>query len=185
LHKRLLALLQQYARIAFLMGKPQDLPADARQLQTATLLCMVTYIAALARSGGITNAVLSASIEIGLTGLMFYAGLSIVNRSSRFAQSFGGLCGASAFINLAAIPIFATRSEAELSFTQAFAQFFLLVWSLSLLGHVLRHTFEIGIFASIVVAFVFYLLLMIIMEALLPSMGAQTAWMPSVGAWMV
>ncbi len=167
------------------MGEPKDLPAGAQQLQSGLLLCMVTYIAALARSGGVANAIFSAAIEIGLTGLLFYAGLTIVNLSARFAQSFGGLCGASAFINLAAIPIFATRSEAELSFSQAFAQFFLLVWSLSLLGHVLRHTFEIGIFVSISVAFVFYILLMAVMEALLPSMGAQTAALPSVGAWMV
>lgn len=167
------------------MGEPKDLPAGAQQLQSGLLLCTVTYIAALARSGGVANALLSAALEIGLTGLLFYVGLSIVNRSARFAQAFGGLCGASAFINLAAIPIFATRSEAELSLTQAFAQFFLLVWSLSLLGHVLRHTFGIGIFASIILAFLFYILLMGVMEALLPSMGAQTAALPSVEAWMV
>ncbi len=167
------------------MAKPQDLPSGSAQLQTGILFALVTYVAALASPSGIGSAMLTAAIELSLTAMLFYAGHTIVNHSARFAQAFGGLCGSSAFINLAAIPIFMSPADAELSSIQAFAQFFLLVWSISLLAHVLRHTFETRIVTSIGIAFVFYIVLVSAMEALLPNLSSQTAWLQPAGDQMV
>lgn len=166
------------------MAKPQDLPAGGHQLKTGIVLNLVTYVLAVASIGGVGEALLQAIIEIALTALLFWLGLSLVNRSARFAQSFGGLCGANAMLQIVAIPILMSRNGAELSAVQAFAQFFLLVWSLSLLGHVFRHTFETSIPVSIGVAFVFYLLVVAVLSALIPSPMAQTALL-QLGAWVV
>ena len=167
------------------MAKPQDLPAGEHQLMTGIVLSAITYVLAVASISGVGDAIAQAVIEIGLTGLLFWVGLSIVNRSARFAQAFGGLCGANAMLQIVAIPILMTRNGAELSPIEAFSQFFLLVWSLSLLGHVFRHTFETGIFVSIGAAFVFYLILIGVLGALIPPPEAQTALLQAVGAWMV
>ena len=41
-------LLHQYFNIAFLMGKPQDLPAGIEQMKVGVALAFVTYVVALA-----------------------------------------------------------------------------------------------------------------------------------------
>jgi len=181
----LLALLQQYARIALMMGKPQDLPAGTGQLHIAIVLSIVTYVLALASSRGVGVALLQACIEIGLSGLFLWVGLSLVNRTARFAQAFGGLCGAYAMLQIVAIPILMTGNVNELTPMVAFPRFFLLVWNLSIVGYVVRHTFEIGIFASIGVAFVFYLLMSAILEMLFPTAASQMAFLQASGAWVV
>ena len=48
------------------------------------------------------------------------------------------------------------------------ADFVLLVWGLSLLGHVIRHTFETGMVLSIVVSFVYFVLLSSLISTFLP-----------------
>ena len=181
----LLTLLQQYARIALLMTKPQDLPAGERQLMIGIVLSLVTYVIAIASHYGIGKAIAQAVIEIGLTALLFWVGLSIVNRTARFAQSFGGFCGANAMLQIVAIPIFLAPRGVEPTAVQAFSEFFLLVWSLSLLGYVFRHTFETSIPVSIGVAFVFYLFLIAVLGALVPTPVAQTALLQAAGAWVV
>ncbi len=167
------------------MAKPQDLPAGDHQLRIGIVLCSITYVFAVASVSSLGEAIAQAVIEIGLTGLLFWIGLRIVNRSARFAQSFGGLCGANAMLQIVAIPILMTRNGAELTAIEAFSQFFLLVWSLSLLGHVFRHTFETSIYLSIGVAFVFYILLVAVLSTLIPPSEAQTALLQATGAWMV
>ncbi|MEE9336125.1 MAG: hypothetical protein V3U65_18720 [Granulosicoccaceae bacterium] len=181
----LLTLLQQYARIALLMAKPQDLPAGAHQMLTGIVLCAITYVLAVASIDGVLRAIAQAFIEIGLTGLLFWVGLSIVNRSARFAQAFGGLCGANAMLQIVAIPVFMGGNGAEFTAIGAFSQFFLIVWSLSLLGHVFRHTFETSIPVSIAVAFLFFIFTMALLTALIPPPMPQTALLQAAGVWVV
>lgn len=164
-------LLRQYFRIAFLMGRPQELPAGAAQMRIGIVLAFVTYVLALADSHGLGRAFAHVLLDLGATALALYAGLVASGHPGRFEQAFGGLCGASAFVNAAAVPIYLSRTPAPdspPSPIDALAEFVLLVWSLSLLAHVLRHTFEIGIGTSIVVAFVFVLVLVSLMGVVLP-----------------
>ena len=164
-------LLRQYFRIAFLMGRPQDLPGGSAQMRVGIVLAFVTYVVALLDAHGIGRAVAHVLLDLGLTALVLYVALVASGHPGRFEQAFGGLCGASAFVNAAAIPIYLSRRsvvDGPPSVTDALAEFVLLVWSLSLLAHVLRHTFELGIGTSIVIAFVFVLALVSLMGVVLP-----------------
>ena len=165
------ALLHQYFNIAFLMGKPQDLPAGREQLKIGVLLALVTYVMALVVPYGIGRAFLQAILDLGCTALIMHLALTLMGFQNRFAQAFGGLCGASAFVNLAALPLYAMRPfgpDAQVSSTGMLADFVLLVWGLSLLGHVIRHTFEVSMVVSIIISFVFFIILSSFMAALLP-----------------
>ena len=164
-------LLHQYFNIAFLMGKPQDLPAGREQMKIGVALAFVTYVAALAIPYGISRAIFQALIDLACTAMIMHVALTVMNLRPRFEQAFGGLCGASAFINLAALPLYAFRPTVVASETASagnLADFVLLVWGLSLLGHVIRHTFEIKMFISIVVSFVYFILLSTLISMLMP-----------------
>ena len=164
-------LLQQYFNIAFLMGKPQDLPGGKDQMKVGVALALITYVMALAVPYGISRAFLQAIVDLACTAVVLHIALSVMGYKARFDQAFGGLCGASAFINMAAVPLYTLRPSGpgvQGSSISVLADFVLLVWGLSLLGHVIRHTFETGLVLSIVVSFVYFVLLSSLISTFLP-----------------
>lgn len=176
-------LLLQYFNIAFLMGKPQDLPAGEHQMRMGILLAVVTYVLALLVPYGVGRAFLQATIDLVCTGGLLFVSLSLVGRRARFEQAFGGLCGASAFINLAALPLYNLRPDrvdASGTSLTALADFILLVWGLSLLAHVIRHTFEVKMVVSVFVSFVYFITLSSLIAALMPPLE-QTEYSLPVG----
>ena len=162
------ALLRQYFDIAFLMGRPQELPGGDDQMRIGIALALVTYVAALTSEFGASYALLLAVLDIGLTGATLWAALRLTDRPARFRQAFGGYCGAAAFVNAAAIPIYLFGDAGGVEGGPGFADFVLLVWTLCLLGHVIRHTFEVRLAVSILVAFVYFLVMTSVIGSLLP-----------------
>ena len=164
------ALLTQYFNIAFLMGKPQDLPAGNQQLHIALVLSFVSYVLASLTHYSFGQSVGTAIVDLGLSGLLIYVALVATGRLERFNQSYGALCGAGAVLNTAAIPIFLARSNSPdaVSTLGNAADFFLLVWSLSVLAHIIRHTFEIRMVLSVILAFCYFLLVISMLSTLWP-----------------
>lgn len=162
-------LITQYFNIAFLMGKPQDLPAGETQMRVGIGLAFVTYVIALTLPLGFFKACLQAVVDLLGTALILWVALRQTNRLPRMHQAFGALCGASAFINIASflITVF-SQSPTEMS-VSLLAQFVLLVWGLSLLTHVIRHTFEIRIAFSIIIAYVYVMIWGALVNSLLPA----------------
>jgi len=172
-------LFQQFFKIAFLMGKPQDIPASLTSMRIAVFAAFVTYVLALVGFAGVPTAVLTATVDIGLIGLLLYLALHWTGRLARFNQAFTGFCGASIFINLAALPIYLSFGSgvdlatlpAESRVTFDTANFVLMVWTISLAGHIVRHTFEISMVFSILIAFAYVMLLTFILGVLFSIVG--------------
>ena len=162
-------LLTQYFNIAFLMEKPQELPAGESQMRVGIALAFVTYVMAMSLHLGLFKATLQALIDLLGTALIMWVALRQTDRLGRMQQAFGGLCGASAFINLASLPIVAFRPPQTEATSGVLAEFVLLVWSLSLLAFIIRHTFEIKMFVSILIAYVYVVIWSTIISTLLPA----------------
>ncbi len=174
-------LLKHYFNIAFLMGKPQDLPAGNAQMQIGILLAFVTYVLALSGAIGFGRAAMQGVLDLAGTGVLAWFVLSQTGKLARLQQAFGGLCGASAFINLASWPIYSIAlnsqsitqgAQTEPSLVPALALFVMLVWSLSLIAHVIRHTFGVTMVVSILVAFVYVYIWSSVITTLVPAPAA-------------
>ena len=161
-------LFRKYFDIAFLMGRPQDLPAGELQMRIGVALAFVTYVLAVSTVFGLSRGLLLAVLDIGITGMVLRAALGLVGHPGRFEQAFGGYCGAAAFVNAATVPIYLGRGGEG----SGFAEFVLLVWNLSLLGHVIRHTFEVRLATSILVAFAYAVILMLALDSVIPAGSA-------------
>lgn len=175
-------LLLHYFNIAFLMGKPQDLPAGMQQMRVGIALAVVTYVMALLVPYGVGRALLQAGIDLVCTALVLYLALVTLGRQARFEQAFGGLCGASAFINLAALPLYNLRPErvdATGTSLTALADFVLLVWGLSLLAHVIRHTFEVKMVVSVLISFIYFIVLSSLIAAIMPAPRSAVSLAPA------
>jgi hypothetical protein len=165
-------LLKKYFDIAFLMGKPQDLPAGQNQLQIAIVLNFVTYVLALLRFDSVGKASLHAAIDIACIAALFYVGLSVTKQLARFNQAFGAICGANAILNLVGLLLFSLTFDKDVATSPQMAQlifFVLMVWTLSLLAHVLRHTFNLRLFNSVMAALVYYLFILQLLSFISPT----------------
>jgi len=156
------------------MGKPQDLPAGKNQMHLAILLNLFTHILALVTLVGIGQAAVWALLDVAIASVVLYLALMITSRLARFEQALGAICGAGAIMNFAAMPILHLTQTPVGQAPNAIAMlsnFVLLVWSLSLIGHVIRHTFEIRMPISIVAAVMYYLFIMSVFAAVFPETG--------------
>lgn len=142
------------------------MPSGERPFIIGVICAVLTYVAALAVDFGVGYALTRALVDIGVSGLAFYLCLRAVGRQARFQQAYGAYCGAVSFANAAAFFLYAGGTAGQESFS--IADFVLLVWNLSLLGHVIRHTFELRMTLSIAAALVYVYLMTTLLFALLP-----------------
>lgn len=176
-------LFRQFFNIAFLMGKPQDVPAGITPLRIGVVGAFVTYVLALVGLTGVPKAVLTAALDLALLGLLIHIALTWFGRPERFIQAYAAFCGASMFINLAAMPIYLSFSAgvdpamvpAESRAMFDMANFVLMLWTIALLGHIVRHTFEVGIPLSILIAYAYVMLLTFVLGVLFNSLGLRAA----------
>ena len=176
-------LFRQFFHIAFLMGKPQDVPAGITPLRIGLVGAFVTYVLALVSLTGMPTAVLTAVVDLVLLGLLLHIALRWFGREERFVQAYAAFCGASVFVNLAALPIYLSFSAGVDPATVAaesrtlfdIANFVLMVWTIALLGHIVRHTFEVGLPISILTAYAYVMLLTFVLGALFSSLGLVIA----------
>lgn len=162
-----------FFRVAFLASPPQAIPPGRRPFELGVFAALATYVFALALDFGIAYATLRAVVDIGLTAALFWVGLVLFGKDARFQQAFGAYCGAVSFANLAAVLVYGGAPNAEsVGFT--LAEFVLLVWNLALLGHIVRHSFELPMWVSTVVALVYvYVITGVLFVVLpLPASGA-------------
>lgn len=151
-------LLQHFLKIAFLTGKPYDLPGDRTTLQLAVVLSFVTYVIATWQIYSPALAVGHALLDIALAGAVLSFALSKVGKAERFNQAFAGFCGANAVLNIATLPIIFSRVSQESAVTEGarqeidLIQFLFLVWSISVVAHIIRFSFDTNIPTSIVAA---------------------------------
>ena len=151
-------LLQHYLKIAFLTGKPYDLPGDRSTLQLAVVLSFVTYVIATWQIYSPALAIGHALLDIALAGAVLSFALGKAGKAERFNQAFAGFCGANAVLNIATLPIIFSRVSQENAAAEGarqeidLIQFLFLVWSISVVAHIIRFSFDTNIPTSIVAA---------------------------------
>jgi len=151
-------LLQHFLKIAFLTGKPYDLPGDRTTLQLAVVLSFVTYVIATWQIYSPVLAIGHALLDIALAGAVLSFALGKAGKAERFNQAFAGFCGANAVLNIATLPIIFSRVSQENAATEGarqeidLIQFLFLVWSISVVAHIIRFSFDTNIPTSIVAA---------------------------------
>lgn len=137
------ALLTLFFNLCLLRAKPQDLPASGLLPGAALAAYFLAglMIALTQQSAG--PAVLAALADSAVLALLTHTVLLLRKRPERLPQTLSALAGAGAVIQLIAWPLL--TSPALLAA--------LLIWSLAINAHILRHALEVrlglAIFASV------------------------------------
>jgi hypothetical protein len=157
------ALIYFFVELCLLRKGPQDLPASSALFGLALGADLVVGVI-IALSAGISAGIglTRGGVEIALMLMLLYLALHFTGRLPRFTQTATALLGAGALIGLAAalpVAMLPAAGEGEPQPALAVLLFLgLIVWSVLVTGHILRHTFGLTLGQGAVIALAYDLL---------------------------
>ena len=164
------ALITFFFELCLLRRAPQDLPASDTLFRLILIADVAVGVLVGVASGLQTLA--SAAQVVAETALMLsllYLALGLVGHPGRFTQSATALLGSGALIGalaLAPVLLSALGGDTDAAALGTLLLLALMVWNIAINGHILRHTFGIGLGQGIGIAVVYELLAIVTMSAL-------------------
>ena len=151
-------LLNNFVDLCLLRIGPQDLAASGSLLMTLTGLNILVGLAVIvdARTG-VASALAESLFDTGLMLTALYFGLKTQNHLPRFNQAASALMGSELLLGLLALPLISWSRRPDAT-EAGLLLLVLIIWSLVVMGHILRHTFEIGLGFGVGLAFGYTLL---------------------------
>jgi hypothetical protein len=175
LNTALRVLARAYLDICLLRRRPQDLPCStALMILTLSAYALVSLTMA-AIDLATEQALLVALADTALLCLGAALVLYLVRKPARTIQTVTALAGTGTVLGLIALPIVrwltashASQGDASVPALLWLGLFF---WSLAVTGHVLRHALDIRFAAGLLMAAIFMLANVQIVQWLLPAAG--------------
>ncbi len=159
------ALINYFFDLCLLRVNPQDLPAS-QALLSITFICNV--LVGLLLIGDVRPHPIAALFEsfLGATLLLgtLWLMLSLRKMRGRFTQSATALMGSGLLLSLIALPLLVLADNSQNEPNLAGVLLLLLVmWSLIVLGHIVRHTFTLPLSSAIGVSLLYTIFSYIVM----------------------
>jgi hypothetical protein len=169
-------LVRILVEICLLRAGPADLPASQALLGLALVTYATVGVLVLTPGSGLGGAVVQSVADVALLIVLLRVGLQLRRVPERFNQTLAALAGTGAMIGFAAWPLIATLHAAdvrgELAPLPSLLLLGLFLWSLAVIGHVLRHALVLSYAAGVLVATVYIALSMSLFALLFPQGAA-------------
>ena len=164
-------LLNLFVDICLLRAGPQDLPAARVLLWLTGAASLITGTLVIVQGlGGLGRALLAQLLDLALMLGLLRAALTATGRGGRFLQTATALFGSSTLLNLVIMSLQLTMGQDASSspFGELAALFSLLliVWAVLVMGHILRHAFEIRLAAANLVALGYFFMINLMIQML-------------------
>ncbi|MGD8589289.1 MAG: hypothetical protein PVG22_10720 [Chromatiales bacterium] len=151
-------LLNHFVDLCLLRKGPQDTPFSTLLLGiTGVLNVLVGVVMIVDVRTGVISALGESLFDAGLMLAVLYFALRSQNRRARFVQTATALMGTGLLLGLLALPLISWSRNTD-SGEAGLLLLALIIWSMVVMGHILRHTFEIGLGIGIGLAFAYTLL---------------------------
>ncbi len=142
------ALLTLFFKLCLLRAKPQDLPASGLLLGAALGAYFLTGLMIALTEQSVGYSLLAALADSAVLALLTHTVLLLRKRPGRLPQTLIALAGTGAVIQLIAWPLLANPV----------LLIPLLIWSLTINAHILRHALEIALGLAILISLGFLLM---------------------------
>ncbi len=167
-------LFNLFTDICLLRAKPQDVPASSTLMLLTMLAAIVSgMLGAMSLPGGLVSALMIGLLDVALTLALLQIFLAMMGLSSRLVQAATALFGTGVILNLLSLPVlWLTDVSPEHSVYQLLGvvlYFALLVWSLVIMGHILRHSFKLHLSSGVLIAIGYFMLVNTLAQMILPT----------------
>ncbi len=167
-------LFNYFFELCLLRAKPQDLPASGALLG---LLLAANILVGVLAFGGLYGSVVRAFMAGVVENLFFLTTLGSLlyfkGLLPRFNQAATALLGSSTLLAVILIPLYSMSAtggdHTAMTAVADLGALALLIWSLLIMGHVIRHTIEIPFGRGVMFAVVYFLLSSLFVGSLFPS----------------
>ncbi len=165
------ALVDLFWQILLLRRGPQDVP-DAPVLTglLAALYVLVSLPLGLTSFGGWGRSLGAVLLELALSAALLFAALQVRGHAARWRQTYAAILGTGTLIGVLALGYRLLGTLLGLTPLADLLDLAFLVWSLVVLGHILRHALEIPMALAIVLALAYTMFLVgLLAQWLLPE----------------
>lgn len=132
---------------------PQDVPADPALLRRVVLLCLAVGVVVFSLRLPFTDALLQAGVSLALSLLLWSGLLHVTGRSARRLQTLIAIFGCATLLNLLLLPlVLLINTLGNNAGLLPLLLIGLLIWSVLINGHILRHCLEWPLAASLALA---------------------------------
>lgn len=164
-------LLNLFVDICLLRATPQALPASSFLMWMTALVSMITGVVVIGNHFTHPIAAMAAQLlDLLLMATTVAVVLHLQGQMPRFYQAVTALFGTSALLNLAVMPtqlmIGHEPSEAAMGDVGVLLFLILVIWGLVVIGHILRHTFEIRFANGMLIAMGYFFLINWLVQSL-------------------
>lgn len=170
-----LRLSNLFWRMVLLQAKPQDVPASNSVLFAAVAAVAAVNLIALIPRYGVSTGVMLVVFDLLFLVTVLRFALRLANKSARFSQSLAALCGSGAWLSVLSLPLLFTAEQVG-GIENASASLILLligfhVWNVTVIGHIVRHSFEVSFAAAVAGAIAYTFGVIAIAEMIIPIAG--------------
>ncbi|MEM7208986.1 MAG: hypothetical protein AAF434_14280 [Pseudomonadota bacterium] len=166
-------LLTYFFRLFLLRAKPQDVTGTPVTAVLTLIAVIVANVSIFSSLLGAVEALQRSILEQVILALALLIGLSMSGHRERFLQLYTALCGAGLVISLVSWPIYqgleSLESIAELGVSGQVAMLSLHVWSIIVMGHILRHGFDTRLSVGIMMSMVYVVSVITIAAMIFPA----------------
>jgi hypothetical protein len=144
----MIALFNLFLDICLLRKGPQDVPASMAMTKMCLLVYGLSGLLVLLTKASLPVALLQILLDMVLLGGLLYLGLTLSRHRNRFEQTLSALTGTGSLIGLLTFPLAIwidhQQPDGDIALPSTLV-FVLMVWSIAVIAHILRHTFETSI----------------------------------------
>ena len=159
----MLNIFKPYVDICLLRADPQDLPATQSVLTLSLLAYTATSIALTVTTQSFGSAVVYGLADTLTLAALTYTLLMVRRLPQRLTQTLSALAGTGVVIGLFALPLALIQNVPPLLLL------LITVWSLTVIGHILRHALNVSLPMGILASMGYLLASLALASLLAPS----------------
>ena len=157
------ALIFRFFDICLLRAGPQDLPSSHFLLRVMVVLNLSLHILVYYPTKGFEQAFVEVLFDFILVVILLYAALQWRGLQARFRQSLTAIMGTGIILVMIAMPfvyrLMAAEASGETSLIALQFYLLILVWNITVIAHIIRHTFSIHLAYGFLVSIGYLVLL--------------------------
>ncbi|HHJ80432.1 MAG TPA: hypothetical protein ENJ65_02240 [Candidatus Tenderia electrophaga] len=160
--------IEVFWQICLLKRAPQELPASSFLLLVSVLAYGMAGFLMGVMNMPAGQAFISSVLDIALVGSMTQLLLWIKDMGPRFQQAFTALMGSGAILGFLALPVLFLQMQMgdQPAFIPSLMIISMVIWNLTVVGHILRHTISAPFFVGMLLAVTYMYVSMSIMRSL-------------------
>ncbi len=152
--------LRQYGLMCLLLSSPESLPYNRLNIALTLFCYFLIGLLLVDEQRGYLLVCAQIILELGMLGLIVYAGLKWKNLIARLPQTFSALLGINVIITAVTIPVYraATRNEGNSDSLLIYVTIAILIWNLAVLSLIFKRSLEISTHLSAMITFNYFVL---------------------------